>query len=79
MEECKMIEAALRYLIGLGKNEIVEVNGHKYSTKSLNFVGAPSPDALSVTTLSSLVDYIKSGLDKKSSDNLLIQVNPMIR
>jgi hypothetical protein len=80
-----MIRQALEYLVGLGKTEILEVDGQKYSTKGIQHIKYPSPAALSITTLTGLVDYIKSDIDLNAkllevnndsvaADDLLIQV-----
>ena len=65
---------ALQYVVGLGKAEIIEVNGHNYSTVALERVTNPTPAALKATTLTSMIDYIKSKMDKKVSEKLLIHV-----
>ncbi len=64
---------ALEYLVGLGETKIIEVEGQQYSTKQLHHVVQPSPAAITATTLTALVDYIKSEMDKKFS-KLLIHV-----
>lgn len=80
-----MIKGALEYLVGLGKTEILEFNGQKYSTKRIDHIKYPSPAALNITTLTGLVDYIKSDIDLNAklhegdcdvaaADDLLIQV-----
>ncbi|ENK0558512.1 hypothetical protein AB2T19_003333 [Clostridium botulinum] len=65
---------SLEYLIGLAKNEMVEVNGQTYSTKRLNQVQDPIPAELRTRTLTALVDYLESETDKKSSEKLLVHV-----
>ncbi|MDU4597486.1 MAG: hypothetical protein E6Y49_05930 [Clostridium sporogenes] len=65
---------SLEYLIGLARNEMVEVNGQKYSTKRLNQVQDPIPAELRTRTLTALVDYLESEIDKKSSEKLLVHV-----
>ncbi|WP_045905967.1 hypothetical protein [Clostridium botulinum] len=65
---------SLEYLIGLAKNEMVEVNGQTYSTKRLNQVQDPIPGELRTRTLTALVDYLESEIDKKSSEKLLVHV-----
>ena len=68
------IKEALEYLVGLGKTEIIDVDGKKFSTKEIFSVKDPMPALIKTTTLTSLVDYIKSSIDKKCSENLLIHV-----
>jgi hypothetical protein len=55
---------SLEYLVGLGATEIIEVDELKYSTNPLHRVRYPKPDSLKTTTLTALVDYIKSNPDK---------------
>jgi hypothetical protein len=65
---------ALEYLVGLGTTEIIEVDGKKFSTKQIYAVKDPKPAHLTVSTLSALVEYLKSDLDIKSSEKLLVHV-----
>lgn len=65
---------ALEYLVNLGETKVLEIDGKKFTTKQVYKVQDPLPAVLEVTTLSALVDYIKTGLDKKSSEKLLIHV-----
>lgn len=60
-----MIEKALKYIVGLKTPYIQEIDGQTYSDKPLNRI-AYNPKAAEITlnTLSSLVDYIKSGYDE---------------
>jgi hypothetical protein len=67
---------ALEYLVGLGATEIIEVNGQEYSTKQLYHVKMAKPAQLKTTTLTALVDYIKSNMDEKFSRLLVHVVSP---
>lgn len=58
-----MIKEALEYIVNLSKAEILDIHGQKYSTKNLSRIKEPTPVSLSITTLTGLVDYIKSGID----------------
>ncbi|PHV72160.1 hypothetical protein CS063_01410 [Sporanaerobium hydrogeniformans] len=69
-----MTKEALQYVVGLGKTEVMEVNGQSYATSELYRVKGLQPAAIKATTLTALVDYIKSGMDKKFSEKLLIHV-----
>lgn len=60
-----MIKEALQYIIGLKKDEIIEVNSRKYATTNISPVKEPAPAALEVSNLTSLVDYLKSNVDKR--------------
>jgi hypothetical protein len=67
---------ALEYLVGLGDVKIIEVNGQQYATKQLHHVKFPKPAGIVATTLTSLVDYIKSGMDEKFSKLLVHVISP---
>lgn len=70
-----MIQKALEYLVRLGKQEqILEVNGQKYSPVSLNLIHLPKVESIMVNSLTGLIDYIKSDFDKKSLRGTLIHV-----
>lgn len=69
-----MIKEALQYIVGLSKEDILEINERKYSAKSISPVMEPEPKALEVTNLNSLVDYIKSDVDLTSAAPLIVQV-----
>ena len=72
-----MIKEALEYIIGLRKAEIINVDGINYSDKSLHHVSFnPKADAIKMTTLTSLVDYIVSNVDKMSDHMLVHVVSP---
>lgn len=60
-----MIEKALQYIVGLRKPYLHEVDGVLYSDKSMGrVVKEYYADAFTLTTLSSLVEYIKAGVDE---------------
>lgn len=69
-----MITSALKYLLSLAPNKLDQIGGQTYSEKNLNRIVELSPLAIEATTLTSLVDYIKSGYDRKSSEGLIIHV-----
>lgn len=66
---------ALEYLVELGIKEdpIVDLAQGTFSKERLTRVTEPKAEALSVSTLTGLVDYIKSNIDKLP-EKLLIQV-----
>lgn len=68
------IKEALQYLVGLGETKILEVDGKKFSTKEIFSVRDPKPAVIETTTLTALVDYLKSNIDTKCSEKLLIHV-----
>lgn len=69
-----MLKEALQYLISLGEVKTLEINGQTYATKDLDMVSVPKPSALVTTTLTAMVDYLKTDMDKKYSERLLIHV-----
>ena len=71
-----MIKAAIEYLTKLGRPVTVEVEGRNYSTIGLEEIKESRPNSLSVSTLTSLVEYIKSKIDSEALEGkkLLVQV-----
>ena len=69
---------ALEYLVRLGveKEPVVNVEGRNYSKFPLNKIVEPMPGQIQATTLTALVDYIKSGMAENENygDRLLIHV-----
>lgn len=66
---------ALQYLVGLGEDKITRftaANGFEYTTEDISRINPPTPNALSASTLTSLVDYIKGNTDLLGK--LIIQV-----
>lgn len=74
-----MIKEALQYIVGLGEANImdIDVDGktQTYSDKSLYLLNKniPKADYITMHTLSSLVDYIKSNIDTMA-DKMIIEV-----
>lgn len=67
-----MIKEALQYIVGLSEAKTQEINGQVYSDKDLSRISYnPKAAAISMSTLTSLVDYIKAGIDKMS-DKMII-------
>lgn len=66
---------ALEYLVNLGENKeaIIKLDQGTFSRVSLNRVTEPVASKLTVSTLTGLVDYIKTNVDKLEG-KLLIQV-----
>ena len=59
-----MIKEALKYVVGLNAPFVTEINGRKYSDKPLDRVESEKyAKYITLSTLSSLVEYIKSGVD----------------
>ena len=71
-----MIKQAIEYIVSLGKAETREIGGYTYSDKPLNKIAPviPAPQEITVHTLTSLVDYIKSKVDLIRSDGMILEV-----
>lgn len=70
-----MIRQALEYLVGLGKTEIIDVGGQKYSTKGLHHVKDPVPEPLKLNSLTGIVDYIKTQFHIAVENPVVVQVD----
>lgn len=59
-----MIKKAFEYIVGLSAPVVQEIDGETYSDKPLNRISyVPRASSIEMGTLSSLIDYIKSGVD----------------
>jgi hypothetical protein len=59
-----MIKSALEFLMNAGRPEVVEIDGHNYTTQKVSLVVEPSPAKITTSTLTGLVDYVKVNVDK---------------
>lgn len=60
-----MLRKAIEYIVDLSKPSIEEIKNEMYSDKQLYRIDHnPHASAIEMNTLSSLIDYIKSGVDK---------------
>lgn len=58
------IKEALEYIVGLRKPEIMSIGGESYSDKELRRISFnPKAQPIEMTTLTSLVEYIKANID----------------
>lgn len=72
-----MIKKALEYLVGLGAPNMDTINGDYYSDKPLHrIVNTDYAEEIYLTTLSSLVEYIKSGVDVMKGEMLVHVKSP---
>lgn len=61
-----MLEKAIKYIVGLKAPDIKEINGQTYSDKPLTRIAHnPKAEPITMNTLTSLIDYIESGMDKR--------------
>lgn len=58
-----MIKEALQYLVGMKEVEIFCENGQTFADKSVHLLEYPTADAITVHSLSGLVEYLKSDFD----------------
>lgn len=73
-----MIKEALAYVVGLSRPELVETEDGHWSDRKLNRVSYnPKADAVRMSTLTSLVDYIKSGVDGITERMVVHVVSPL--
>lgn len=52
----------------------IDINGRPYTTKGVHAVKEPEPDCLTVTTLTGLVDFLKTNVDKLDVPSLLCHI-----
>ena len=72
-----MIKKALEYIVGLGEAKVQEIGGQMYSDKPLERVNFnPRADAVRMSTLTSLVYYIKANIDTMSEKMIIHVVSP---
>ena len=73
------LKEAMQYLIGVGneaeKVQVLEICGETYANKRLERYGAPNrAAAIEASSLSALVDYIKSLSNEFSTSRMIIQI-----
>ena len=74
-----MIKEALKYIVGLSCPTIEKIGDETYSDKPLNRISyVPRAKSIEMNTLSSMIDYIKSGVDH-FSDPMIIHVQSPTR
>ncbi len=70
-----MIKQALEYIVGMRAPEVLEINGETYSDKRLERIcHNPKAKAIELTTLTSLVEYIKAKIDTMD-DKMIVHVS----
>lgn len=74
-----MIKEALKYIVALSCPTIEKIGDETYSDKPLNRISyVPRAKSIEMNTLSSMIDYIKSGVDS-FSDPMIIHVQSPTR
>lgn len=72
-----MIKKAFEYIVGLSAPVVQEIKGETYSDKPLNRISyVPRANSIEMGTLSSLIDYIKSGVDIFSEKMIIHVLSP---
>ena len=72
-----MTRDALQYVVGLKTAEVLDINGGKYVDKDVYRVDNElRASAIQMNTLTSLVDYLKAGVDKMAEKMLVQVVSP---
>ncbi len=70
-----MIKKALEYIVGMSEPQVLEINGETYSDKGLHRIcHNPKAQSIELTTLTSLVEYIKAGIDTMD-DKMIVHVS----
>lgn len=73
-----MIKEALQYIVGLAPAKIHEDRGYLYTDKGLKIVEEPLAEPFKTSTLTSIVEYIKSGMDNTDGGYVFEEKNPLI-
>lgn len=72
-----MIKEALEYIVKSQQPKVIESGKYRYTDANLNRLDDDlRADAIKMTTLSGLVDYIKSGVDKMADRMIVHVVSP---
>lgn len=72
-----MIKKALEYIVGLNAPHFNEIAGETYSDKELNRISYnPKARSIEMTTLTSLVEYIKANVDSMYDKMIVHVVSP---
>ena len=70
-----MLEKAIKYIVGLATPTVQTINNEIYSDKQLYRVAHnPKASTIRLNTLSSLVAYIKSGVDDMRSERMIVHI-----
>lgn len=75
MNQIHVDDKLLRELLGLAATGTMELGGRTYTTKPVVPVVEPEPKSLKVSTLTSLVDYIKDNRDTLPLDKIIVHVD----
>ncbi|MEG0133087.1 MAG: hypothetical protein RR851_10250 [Clostridium sp.] len=70
------IKEAVQYLVGLGKDKYIKEDlfGATYTNENLRRIETPMASPIETTTLTSIVDYIKSNIDGVQSNAIIVYI-----
>ena len=72
-----MLKSLIQYIVGMAEPHIQSIDGETYSDKTLHRIKhIPYADSIGMNTLSSLIDYIKSGVDRYSGTMIIHVQSP---
>lgn len=75
-----MIKKAIEYIVGLATPSVQEIGGEQYSDKPLHRIKHnPSAEPIKLTTLSSLVEYLRTEVDKVKTAKTVVHVQSPVR
>ena len=69
-----MLESLYRAIRGDAAPTVIKIGDRNYTSKAVVPVSTPTPAKLTVSTLTGLVDYLKSNVDKHEIASLLCHV-----
>lgn len=73
-----MTKDALQYVVGLKKAEAIVINGENYTDRPVNRVDRElRAEPVKMSTLTSLTDYLKAGIDDMAEKMLVQVVSPV--
>ena len=72
-----MIKKALEYIVGMDEPHVTEINGQTYSDKALSRIHYnPKAERIGMTTLTSLVEYIRADIDTMAEKMVVHVISP---
>ena len=79
MDPIETVNRLLKVGGDLEKPEVLEIKGRTYTNKNVHKVLDPEPDVLEISTLTALVDYLKSNVDTLELGEIIVQVESPTR
>lgn len=69
-----MLKGALQYIIGLGEAKTHEIFGEVFSDKPLHKIKEPLVNPIQVSSLSAIVEYLKSDFDDYARGSVMVHI-----